>query len=239
MVKRLAVFDFDHTIVDDNTDIVARKLLKNEQIPDSTKLLYRSSGWTVYMQEIFKLLHKYNISQTSVKHAIAQIPAVPSIPELIKTMVDKLYFDVIIISDSNSVFINDWLVANNLDKYVLSVFTNPAKYNDSGLLEIKMHHVQDSCKLSTINLCKGMIMEDFVKQQVDSGVVYNQIVYAGDGKNDFCPILRLSENDLACVREGYPCVDLVKQASTDNAKQKVRANVCVWKNGNDILRRIE
>ncbi|GLV37737.1 uncharacterized protein CBL_06562 [Carabus blaptoides fortunei] len=183
MAKRLAVFDFDHTIVDDNTDIVARRLLKNEQIPDSTKILYRSSGWTVYMQEIFKLLHKFGIPQTSVKHAIQQIPAVSSIPKLIKTM--------------------------------------------------------DSCKLSTINLCKGMIMEDFVKQQAESGVVYNQIVYAGDGKNDFCPILRLSENDLACVREGYPCVDLVRQASSGNSKEKVRANVCVWKNGDDILQRIE
>lgn len=239
MSKRLGVFDFDHTIVDDNTDIVARKLLKNDQIPDSTKILYRSSGWTAYMQEIFKLLHKYHIKESTIKNAITKIPPVQSISDLIVKMVEKLNFEVIIISDSNSVFINDWLIAKKLDKYVHTVFTNPAKYNHKGLLQVEMYHVQKECTLSTVNLCKGMIMEDFIQSQAEDGINYSQIVYVGDGKNDFCPILRLKKNDVACVRAGYACVELVTKSFESQSEDRVKSNVCIWNNGLDILKSLQ
>lgn len=235
MAKKLAVFDFDHTIVDGNTDIVARKLLKNDQVPESVRVLHQTHGWTLYMQEIFKLLKKHNISKGTVKNAIILIPAVPSIKKLITTLVTQRNYDAIIISDSNSLFINDWLEANNMKEYFHSVFTNPAKYNKDGLLEIQGFHEQHTCKLSTVNLCKGKIMCDFIKAQKNLGVIYEHVVYVGDGKNDFCPILRLNQNDFACAREGYALVDVLDKNKTEHLYEKVLAQVCVWKTGQDIL----
>lgn len=235
MAKKLAVFDFDHTIVDGNTDIVARKLLKNEQIPESVRVLYQTSGWTVYMQEIFKLLKKHRISKDTVKKAIINIPEVPQFKKLITLLVTALKFHAIIVSDSNSLFINYWLEANKMNNYIHSVFTNPAEYNKDGLLEIKGYHEQHECKLSTVNLCKGRIMEEFLKAQEEKNIIYDQVLYVGDGKNDFCPVLKLKEKDIACARVGYPLEAVLKKNEKDHVHQKVLARVCYWKVGDDIM----
>ena len=43
-------------------------------------------------------------------------------------------------------------------------------------------------------------MEDYLQS---CGKSFTHICYVGDGKNDFCPSLRLAEEDVTCVREGY------------------------------------
>ena len=35
------------------------------------------------------------------------------------------------------------------------------------------------------------------------GVTYTRVVYVGDGHNDLCPLLQLSESDVGVVRRGY------------------------------------
>lgn len=239
MTKKLAVFDFDHTVVDGNTDTIVADLL-DKSVRNSVKYLYQDDGWTAYMQEIFTLLRTHNIDQTKITKTINNIPSVIGFPALIKDLKEKFNYDVIIISDSNSYFIDSWLEANDLRKYILKIFTNPAHFQD-GLLKIEMYHLQDYCTLSTKNLCKGQIMNDFIEEQKQSGIVYQKILYAGDGKNDFCPILRLKEGDLACVREKYKCAELVKLVQEgkycDNSAvaYQIKADVVVWQNGQDIL----
>lgn len=243
MTKHLAVFDFDHTIVDDNTDTAVIGLLDKSMIPESVTQLHRRDGWTAYMQAIFDLLHRHNIGESKILNVIVNIKCVEGFYELIKQLRDKLLFDIIIISDSNSYFINSWLSKHGLSDYILKVFTNPAQF-ENDLLKIEMYHHQNYCNLSTKNLCKGQIMMDFINQQKSDGIEYRRIIYAGDGYNDFCPILKLGENDLACVREKYKCADVVKDALTGKfcdelgTPYKVRAKICVWRTGMDILKAI-
>ena len=58
-------------------------------------------------------------------------------------------------------------------------------------------------------MCKGNILEEYINERRAQGVVYDFVAYSGDGKNDLCPTLRLSENDLAFPRWGFislnPC----------------------------------
>ena len=49
-------------------------------------------------------------------------------------------------------------------------------------------------------MCKGDIIEGYIKERREQGVVYDFIAYSGDGKNDLCPTLRLSGNDLSFPR---------------------------------------
>ncbi|KAJ8917477.1 hypothetical protein NQ315_005524 [Exocentrus adspersus] len=239
MVRNLAVFDFDHTVINDNSDTAVLKLI-NKEVPEEVKQLHKSDGWTAFMQGVFNTLHENNIKEESINNLIRQLPAVEGMPELIKQMNDDLNYDVIIISDSNSHFIDLWLDQNNLKKYISRVFSNPACF-ENGLLKIRMYHLQNCCKLSTKNLCKGKIMEDFITEQNSLGVVYKRVVYCGDGINDFCPILRLSKNDLACVRHKYKCVDVVLRSKEgryideDGETRIVTSDVYIWKNGYDIL----
>lgn len=239
MSRNLAVFDFDHTIINDNSDTAIMKLVDNK-IPKEVKILHRSDGWTAFMQGVFKTLHESNIQENAINNLIRNLPAVQGMPDLIKEMNENLNFDVIIISDSNNHFIDLWLEENNLKGNIFKVFSNPAKF-ENGLLKIRMYHLQDYCKLSTKNLCKGQIMEDFINDQRESDIIYETVVYIGDGVNDFCPILRLRDNDVACVRKEYKCVDLVKKSidgryvDDDGISRIVKSNVCIWENGYDII----
>ncbi|KAF2905882.1 hypothetical protein ILUMI_00294 [Ignelater luminosus] len=231
--KRLAAFDFDKTITLENTDHVAQDLVPKHITPK-----YIRNGWTAYMRNIFEILHKEGIDKSIITKAIIDIPPICGMPELIKDLSENLNYDVIIISDSNSYFINVWLKEHKLLNNIKKVFTNPAEFSN-GLLKIEMYHLQDWCNLSEKNLCKGQILEDYIKAQKKAGVEYQQVMYVGDGPNDFCPILRLNHGDLAFCREGYKCADLVRDAK-DNKPIKdelrtVKADVHLWKTGFDIL----
>lgn len=240
MTKKLAVFDFDHTIIHDNSDIVVMNLIDNSKIPREVKQLHRRDGWTAFMQGVFETLYRYGIDEETINDVVTKLPAVPGMIELIKEMNEKLDFDVIVISDSNSYFINNWLSANDLDQNVKKVFTNPAHF-EKGLLKIEMYHFQEICKLSTKNLCKGQIMQDFVVQQKNMNEVYDRVIYCGDGLNDICPILRLTERDLACVRDGFKCSNIIQKAKdgwyvdAEGIPRKINSDICFWKSGFDIL----
>lgn len=240
-MKKLAAFDFDNTVVDKNTDYVAINLVPKGAITPDLKQLYKKDGWTNYMQGIFQLLFKHQISEAVIRKAIEEIPPTIGMCYLIKQLSETLNYDVIIISDSNSYFINTWLEAHGLQENVCRVFTNPAKF-ENDVLKIQMYHLQDQCQLSTKNLCKGQILEDFVKAQNEINVRYDKIVYVGDGSNDFCPILRLNETDLACVREDYKCANMVAKTQSGShidatgVVYKIKAEILVWNTAFDILK---
>ena len=52
--KILMVFDFDHSLIDENSDLYVIKLAPDGKLPEEIKNLYSSDGWTNYMREIFK-----------------------------------------------------------------------------------------------------------------------------------------------------------------------------------------
>lgn len=229
----LAAFDFDHTICDDNSDIVARKLYPNENLPDSVKRLYTSDNWTMYMGKIFELLNENSIDVETIETAISRIPSVPGIDTLL-TELHSRDCEIIIISDSNSLFIEWWLNHKGLSLTVKEILTNPATVEkESGMLKIEMYHLQDYCKLSNKNLCKGQILEDYISKRSSEGVNFEKIIYVGDGKNDYCPILRLSEKDVAFPRLGYTLVKLLNQ--TDDETKQVKADVVPWESGEEIF----
>lgn len=135
---------------------------------------------------------------------------------------------MIIISDANNLFIKHWLKEHNVLNHVHSILSNPAHFDNNGQLNIEMYHLQNWCKLSTKNLCKGSILEDYIKKRASEGVNFGKIAYVGDGKNDLCPILKLAENDLAFPRSSYPLIDCIQQ-------MKPLAKVHEWKHANEII----
>lgn len=239
-MKRLAVFDFDHTIIDDNSDTVVRDLLSPDKIPPSLKQLHRQDGWTSYMQGVFELLYEHDFRKDEIQTAIENIKPVGGMIELITSLKLESYYDIIIISDSNTYFIDTWLNKYNATNYIDKIFTNPANFVD-GLLKIQMYHLQSECRMSTKNLCKGRILEEYVDAQKNKGIVYDRVIYVGDGTNDLCPILRLQKDDLACVRANYKCAELINllelgQPIDNSGKSyKIKSQVHVWKHGCDIL----
>lgn len=235
--KRLAAFDFDHTIVDDNTCCVIRRLL-----PPSEVVKYSCTNfkcWTFYMQDIFYKLHQRNVSDLDITNEIIKIQPVSGMKTLIKKLKDGLNFDIIIISDSNTLFIDKWLSSVGLKDYILQVFSNPAQFVDQQL-QIKPYHEQTDCKLSPYNMCKYRILNEFIQSQKQNNVNYSAIYYFGDGSNDFCPISQLSTNDVGCVRSGYECLDMLQKFILKQPKNilehHILPEIFIWNDGHDLLK---
>lgn len=164
-----------------NTDIVVRDLVDKEKISDDVKKLYSHSGWIPYMQEIFHILHANNITKSQIKVAVENIPEVNGLTELIGKLHQTENVDVVIISDSNSVFINYWCDFNGMTQYIKKVYTNQAQFKENDVLKIQPYHHQTTCDLSSINLCKGDILEEFAKNEFEqNNVIYSKIFYIGE-----------------------------------------------------------
>lgn len=153
-MKTLLAFDFDHTVIDGNSDIELQTLHPGE-FPDDIKKLYcDKDGWTDYMGAIFALLHSEGVQADAIKGKILQIPLVSGMKELFDKLAHERY-EVVIISDANTLFI-DWLMKQHgISSSVLKVYSNPAEVTDDGKLTIQYYHHQDWCNLSSKNMCKG------------------------------------------------------------------------------------
>ncbi|XP_055844638.1 pyridoxal phosphate phosphatase PHOSPHO2-like [Episyrphus balteatus] len=233
--KRLAAFDFDNTVVFGNTDTVVRELVTPE-VPPNVQELVKTEGWTRYMEEIFRLLHEKKITREKILERIRCIREVPGFVRLLKSL-HQANFDLIIISDSNSEFIREWTQAHNISNIFTQIFTNPAQFLDNGLLTIKPYHHQTECKLSAENLCKGKILENFIAtREVDDFIKYENVVYVGDGTNDICPVMRLSENDVGCARKGYGMKRILEKNKT---KLTAKSKLIYWNNGFDLHEQLQ
>ena len=234
--KYLLAFDFDHTLIDDNSDISITSLAPNKKIPDHLKAMYRNDGWTQYMGEIFKFLHKEGIRRKDYFECLNNIKFTDGIKDLLEKL-DRNKTEFIIISDANQVFIEEMLKTAGLRDYFKSVYTNPAHFNDNGCLEIEMFHYQTYCPLSTKNLCKGKILHDHVEARRKEGTEFQIIAYVGDGTNDFCPSLRLKSFDCVFPRVGFKLVDYIEKMKLEK-DLTIKANIYPWKTGADILNQL-
>ena len=185
------------------------------------------------MGEIFRYLHENNTTPEQMLELMTQIEFSPGMLQFL-TSLDREKTETIIISDSNSVFINHILFHHNIHPHINRVFTNPARFNPKGQLEIEMYHVQDSCDLSTVNLCKGHVLESYIEERASQNVNFTHVAYIGDGQNDFCPSLRLKDSDFVFPREGYSLVKYMEKMKTEKDLH-IKANVHLWSSGCDIL----
>uniref|UniRef100_A0A1I8MR08 Haloacid dehalogenase-like hydrolase n=1 Tax=Musca domestica TaxID=7370 RepID=A0A1I8MR08_MUSDO len=238
VIKRyLGAFDFDYTVVAQNTDTVVRDILPPNKLTKDLQEIAEAKGWTEHMAEIFRRLHEVNIKPEKILQTIQTIPEVPGFVRMLKRLKTKYDCDLIIISDSNSIFIEEWLKYHGLSDSFTKVFTNPARFESNGLLTIQPYHHQTECRLSSANLCKGKVLEHFlIEQDLRYNLTYEHVIYVGDGNNDICPVTKLRPRDIACPREGF---SMDKTLTKNPLKLKVRSEIIRWKTGFDLLDKLE
>ncbi|PVD29919.1 hypothetical protein C0Q70_09178 [Pomacea canaliculata] len=239
--KILMAFDFDNTLIDDNVDLAVVQLAPGGKIPDDVRALYSDDGWTEYMGAVFCLLHEHGVTAAQIRRHVHQIPLTPGMSELFHYMHARGCFECIIISDANSVLIQYSMEKHQLDSAIAQVFTNPADVDRSGRLHVRRYHTQDWCQLSTVNLCKGRILQDYIKQRSAEGVKYSCVLYVGDGSNDLCPGLTLAPHDYLLPRKGFSLWKKIQQARSkpDSKVKGLKASVVGWDSGVDIMNLLE
>ena len=84
MVKRVLVaFDFDHTLIDGNSDMYVLRLLPSG-LPLSIKNLYSANGWIDYQREVFRYLHSNHVTKEQLLACVTEIPLVEGMRELLE-----------------------------------------------------------------------------------------------------------------------------------------------------------
>lgn len=126
----LVVFDFDETIVNCNSDFFVNRLSANgEVLKELLDKFSDEQDWTDYMQQIFKFFATQGVKESDYRKCLKSMPLVEGMKELFEMLKEGLpehRFEVIIISDANTFFINQALEVHDLKdlvRYVLIVFS--------------------------------------------------------------------------------------------------------------------
>jgi len=81
-----------------------------------------------------------------------------------------------IISDGNSVYIDEILNQHQLTSHFSSIYTNPAYFTPQGQLRVERYLKTPSGCMNgcPVNLCKGIIMGELIQKQI-----YHRRIYIG------------------------------------------------------------
>lgn len=191
MSKILFAFDFDRTLIDVNVDYWFIDLA-------ATGKSFQRSGfacWTDYMQQMFTVIRSRGYGKDHILAGMDSIKISPSVKASCCAIFESDKADAIIISDANTLSIKRILEANGMAEMFKDVISNPAFFDEQGLLKIEYCQRDHGCPRCPLNLCK-------TKALIPHKVGYDKIVYVGDGHNDICPSLSLSANDVVVAKEG-------------------------------------
>ncbi|ETV77378.1 hypothetical protein H257_08809 [Aphanomyces astaci] len=249
--KGLVVFDYDRSLIDDNSDTYIFHQVQPELVVHLKELTAAGVQWT---QAVDQALSKLNCSKETLIDVIGRIPVQDGMLDAVH-LAHERGWEVAIVSDANTVFIDAFLNLHNLTSIITQVFTNHSAFQGD-TLHVTPYHPLDQpphgCPRCPTNMCKGSIVK-----QIKASAEYTKILYigtrhntyvirgqwhtmiatiglisvsVGDGGGDFCPVAtELSSNDVVFAREKYELLHKVQQTP-------VLATVVPWNTGFDILK---
>jgi len=231
--KQLIVFDFDWSLVDQDTDRYVFETLDvslRRKLEDQKK----SVQWTDNVAGALKELHGKGFSRKQIQDSLRALPFHPAMIRAVTNLKasaasQNTFF---LLSNSNQVFISTILEHKKLTHIFDEIITNPAEWDDSGFLKLRRridpNGPQHQCKIGcSANMCKGEELEAFLANHPE----YDRICYTGDGENDFCGILRLRSNDIAFVRRGR---GLEERVAKEGPSQGLKCQVKLWSDAWEI-----
>ena len=219
----LVASDYDHTLIDDNSDTrVVSALGASDVLEDlyETKKL----GWTEAVDGALaagaaRVFERKGDAEGVVLSSAASAPCSQALREAILSVCSRggENADLAIFSDANDVFIERGLCGNG-DVNVVAVATNPARFVDVSadpsdpsapsyrrlsLSRATDRYGRHGCLRCPQNLCKGELLSKLLV--CGPRAPYGRgVAYLGDGSNDVCPAVRcLGPDDAALARERY------------------------------------
>ncbi|TKY60792.1 Inorganic pyrophosphatase 3 [Spatholobus suberectus] len=222
----VVVFDFDRTIIDDDSD---RWIVAEMGLTHLFNQLRQTMPWTSLMDRIMEELHSNGITTDHIAECLKRVPLHAPVVSAIKSA-RALGCDLRIISDANLFSIRTILEHHGLLGCFSQINTNPAFVDKEGRLRITPFH--DStlsphpCPLCPSNMCKGLVID-----QIRGSLAENEriFIYIGDGTGDYCPTLKLKGGDFVMPRKNYP---LWNRIHSD--PKLVAAEVHDWSSGEEL-----
>ncbi|KAF7321698.1 hypothetical protein MKEN_00691200 [Mycena kentingensis (nom. inval.)] len=203
MTRQLVVFDFDWSMADQDTD----RWVFEVNAPEIRRWIedIEHNGSMAFNDMIAQALrdaHARGVTREQLLAALGIIPFHPAMVRAITNLKSAGNTSFFCLSNANSIYISTILENKGLVSMFDEIVTNPAHWDDSGLLVLKRrvdpNGPQHTCRVGcAANMCKGDELEAFFARHLP---VYDRVVYVGDGSNDFCPALRMRSQDLLLCR---------------------------------------
>ena len=204
-MTKLAIFDFDWTVVNENSDVWIFKVLSSHNLYKELKRRRGSTQWTQLMDElVVSLMTKEGRSLKEMEEALNTIPIHEDMINLIEDLHSKGY-KLYVVSDANTMFIRSILNARKLLPYFTEIISNPGIVSD-GILRITPIHSNHGCGRCPSNICKGKIVSEILQHERATSAFY-----FGDGMNDFCPMTVMRDFDVFFVREGFGLANMLEE----------------------------
>lgn len=223
MAGVVVIFDFDRTIIDDDSD---RWVVVQMGLTDLFNQLRLTLPWNSLMDRMMEELYSHGKTVEDIAECLKQVPLHPRIVSAIKSA-HALGCELWVLSDANQFFIETILKHHGVLGCFSEIVTNPTIVDEQGRLRIFPYHdlssSPHSCNLCPPNLCKGLVMERIQASWSDNGK--KTFIYLGDGKGDYCPTLKLGEGDHVMPRKNFPLWKLIC-----NNPILIKAKVHEWDN---------
>ncbi|CAL4974332.1 unnamed protein product [Urochloa decumbens] len=226
MAGTIVVFDFDKTIIDVDSD---NWVVDTLGFTDLFDRLLPTMPWNALMDTMMGELHSHGKTLGDVADALRSAPIDARAVAAIRAAY-ALGCDLRVLSDANTFFIETILEHHGLRGCFSEINTNPSVVDADGRLRIGPYHAAPGhgCGVGTCppNMCKGLVLDRILREAAEGR---KRVIYLGDGRGDYCPMLRLAREDFVMPRRGYPVWDLICE---DPAR--VQAEVHAWADGAEM-----
>lgn len=230
----LFFFDFDETLIDENSDDSVVRAAPLQTVPPTMSEDLSPGYFLEHSQRILTFLHECGVNEENIRDVIERIPASPGCRTLLNFLLAVDDFECVVLSDANTFFIQTWLRKAGVITLFSKVFTNPSEFDAHGRLILRPFH-SHSCPKCPKNLCKQVVLTEYLdKRTKERGEPFQKVFYIGDGANDICPTLALGKNDVVFPRNGFPMHTIIQKMQTEQSGA-YQASVMPWKRGEDVV----
>ena len=233
MKTKLAVFDFDDTIIDQSLEakkfFALTKLFSNQELAHEflEKVKKKSISWS---DQWLTFNESTNVSKEEVHKALCEYGTVVNGMDKVLRKLHNDHFDIILLTHNNKHIVEPILANFNLLSYFEEVLARPSSLSQDGKVE-NFEKVSDNwngcIECDKYGFCKKIVLNEFIQTRGS----YDHIIYFADGANDLCPAMSLGLRDSICPRQGFPLEKELKS-------RKPRAQVMFWSDGFDVLNTI-
>ncbi|GAA0138392.1 phosphatase [Lithospermum erythrorhizon] len=227
-LKIMIIFDFDWTLIDDESD---RWLISNTGLSQKFNELHLQLPWPSLMDRLMEELHLRGKTVDEIRECLKQVSIHPRIVAAIRSA-HALGCDLKVLSDANQFNIETVLKNHGLYDCFSEIITNPAVIENEGRIRILTYQDPASlhgCNLCPPNLCKGLVVKRMQSLSLRDG--NTRFIYLGDGEGDFCPTSKLNKEDRVMPRKDFALMDLILKDPS-----LVKAQVHGWSNGEELER---
>ena len=233
--KILLIFDFDETIVDQDSIYEQAKMTLSEE---DYKKIIEIDEFDYYeaFNYFFKKEKDIGLTLQDINSNLEKISLSPKIQELFDYIrQNKSKYDLLLLSGDIDYVIKYILQYHNFLNLFSYMICNKAEIQDNNserIIYVPRNQFPHECNLCIESQCKGLELEKFLKDKK-----YEKIIFVCDGGNDYCPAKKLmKKGDIVFPREGHK---FLKRIKNENLENDLKCQIIPWKTGEDIINKLK